>query len=115
MSCVPWEKNSRRSLGEAWGDGCGPAAAGPAGPTNLLTATPDEVAIAIACQLGCAADLLRLAMACSRFRVKTVWVGGNGNDTGSTEAWSIVSEAARRMLAGDSRVPRRPTCQAGSG
>ena len=40
--------------------------------THILTETPDEVARAIACQLDSSLDLLRLGMACKRFRLKTV-------------------------------------------
>ena len=37
--------------------------------TNLLTATPDEVALAIACFLVTAKDLLSLRPTCRRFTI----------------------------------------------
>ena len=40
--------------------------------TNLLTATPDEAAIIIACALHSAQDLLSLARACRRFAIKCI-------------------------------------------
>ena len=40
--------------------------------TNLLTATPDEAALIIACALTDAMDLLRLARACRRFATKCI-------------------------------------------
>ena len=39
--------------------------------TNLLTATPDEAALAIACFLSTARDLLCLQLACRRFSIKS--------------------------------------------
>jgi hypothetical protein len=40
--------------------------------TNLLTATPDEAALIIACALNDPRDLLRLARACRRFAIKCI-------------------------------------------
>ena len=79
-------------------------------PAKLLLDTPDEVAMAIACQLGCPLDLLRLGVACRRFRLKTLADPRHDSATADAppEMWSIVSEAARRSIAGDARVPRRP-------
>ena len=96
--------------------------------TNLLTATPDDVALGIAWALcrtttpnaigtqptegrsnvstTAAADLCRLARACRRFSSKHCWVvGGRAAVSTVAEAdasmWSIVEEAARRWLAED--------------
>ena len=44
--------------------------------TNLLTSTPDEVALAIACRVLTARDLLCLIIACRRFRVKCIVASG---------------------------------------
>jgi hypothetical protein len=79
--------------------------------TNLLTATPDEAAIIIACALTDPKDLLRLARACRRFAIKciaapaahrTAASGGGGTAAAAQqelEMWSIVEEAARRWIA----------------
>lgn len=103
---------------------------------QLLLGTPDEVALALACAFGNPVDLLRLACACRRYRLKIVAAaescdavgqarsdgtgdgsGGGGTDDGVTrlppERWSIASEAARRWLAGCPAaergwVPKRP-------
>ena len=85
---------------------------------NPLLAVPDEVAINIACKLDSPLDLLNLSKACKRFRLKTV--SDDSHQSGEHVAtrtrsrgppapkmWSIVSEAARRWIAGDSRVPMR--------
>jgi hypothetical protein len=96
--------------------------------TNLLTTTPDDVALGIAWALcrtttpnaigtqptegrsnvstTAAADLCRLARACRRFSSKHCWVvGGRAAVSTVAEAdasmWSIVEEAARRWLAED--------------
>jgi len=56
--------------------------------TNLLTATPDEATLAIACFLITAKDLLSLRLTCRRFniRIKCIASGGlrgslRGSDT----------------------------------
>ena len=78
--------------------------------TNLLTATPDEAAIIIACALTNPKDLLRLARACRRFATKciaapaahrTAASGGGGTAAAAQQAemWSIIEEAARRWIA----------------
>ena len=46
--------------------------------TNLLTATPDEAALAIACFLITARDLLSLRLTCRRFDIKCIASGGGG-------------------------------------
>ena len=91
--------------------------------TNLLTATPDEAALNIACALTDPMDLLRLARACRRFAIKciaapahrTAASGGGGTAAAAQqelEMWSIVEEAARRQIASCTKqergwVPRR--------
>ena len=79
--------------------------------TNLLTATPDEAALAIACFLTTARDLLSLRLACRRFNIKCI-VGGGGGPAAAGEMLCLVEEAARRWVAGCSEqergwVPRR--------
>ena len=74
--------------------------------TNLLTATPDEAAIIIACGLTDPRDLLCLARACRRFATKCIAAaaahrteasgGGTAAAAQQAEMWSIVEEAARR-------------------
>ena len=44
--------------------------------TNLLTATPDEAALAIACFLITAQDLLCLRLTCRRFGIRCIGGGG---------------------------------------
>jgi hypothetical protein len=80
-------------------------------PANLLTATPDEAAIIIACALTDPRDLLRLARACRRFATKCIAApaahrcatsGGGAAAAAAQQAlemWSIVEEAARRWIA----------------
>ena len=89
--------------------------------TNLLTATPDEAAIIIACALTSASDLLRLAVACPRrFFIKCIAAPPPPRTTASigtaeqqAEMWSIIEEAARRWIATECTdqeqgwVPRR--------
>ena len=77
--------------------------------TNLLTATPDEAAIIIACALTDPKDLLRLARACRRFATKCIAApaahrtaasgGGTAAAAQHAEMWSIIEEAARRWIA----------------
>ena len=68
--------------------------------TNLLTSTPDEVALAIACWLLTARDLLCLALTCRRFGIKCIVSaaggGGAAAAAGPALSLSIVEEAARR-------------------
>jgi hypothetical protein len=59
--------------------------------TNLLTATPDEVALAIASALPCAADRVRLAAACRRYALKRIPHGGG-------ELLSLADESGRRWI-----------------
>ena len=87
---------------------------------NLLTATPDEAAIIIACALTDPGDLLRLAAACRRFFIKCIAAPRTPRTTTSvgaaaaeaTEMWSIVEEVGRRWIVDCSDqesgwVPRR--------
>jgi hypothetical protein len=75
--------------------------------TNLLTATPDEAAIIIACALADPGDLLRLARACRRFAIKCIAApaahrcaasGGTAAAAQQVELWPIAEEAARRWV-----------------
>ena len=82
--------------------------------TNLLTSTPDEAALAIACAVLTAKDLLSLALTCKRFSAKCIaaGIGGGGGPAAAQEMLSIAEEAARRWVAGCSEqergwVPRR--------
>jgi hypothetical protein len=89
--------------------------------TNLLTATPDEAAILIACALGSATDLLRLSAACRRFALKCIAAPLSRPRAAASSAaaaaqelemWSIAEEAARRWIADCTEqergwVPRR--------
>ena len=81
----------------------------PAG--RLLLGTPHEVALLIACQVASATDLLHLAMACRRFRVK-VLAYHDTRAAGVPEMLSLSDEAARRWVAACSahelaQAPRR--------
>ena len=79
--------------------------------TNLLTATPDEAAIIIACALTDPRDLLSLAAACRRFFIKCIAAPPKHRTaaSGSTgvaataqqqvETCSIIQEAARQWIA----------------
>ena len=73
--------------------------------TNLLTATPEEAALAIAAALGGSpADLLRLAVACRRFATKCIAAPPRrflfaAAAIQEQEMWSIVDEAARLWIA----------------
>ena len=49
--------------------------------TNLLTATPDEAALAIACFLLTARDLLCPQLACRRFGLKDIVSGDRDTDS----------------------------------
>ena len=82
--------------------------------TNLLTATPDEAALAIVCALLTARDMLSLRLGCRRFNVKCIAApnGGRGEEAAAPEMLCAVDEAARRWVAGCSEqergwVPRR--------
>jgi hypothetical protein len=88
--------------------------------TNLLTATPDEAALIIACALNDPRDLLRLVRACRRFAIKCIGAPAEHRTTASgtaaaaqqAEVWSIIEEAARRWIAActdqeQGWVPRR--------
>eukprot|EP01046_Picozoa_sp_COSAG06_P013317 COSAG06_NODE_803_length_12172_cov_16.477595_5_plen_322_part_00 len=88
---------------------------------NLLTATPDEAAIIIACALTDPTDLLHLAAACRRFFIKCIIAAPPPFGTAAVapaqqaeaiEMWSIVEEAGRRWIADCTNqeqgwVPRR--------
>jgi hypothetical protein len=77
--------------------------------TSVLTATPVEAALIIACALTDPMDLLRLARACRRFAIKciaapaahrtTAASGGTAAAAQQAEMWSIAEEAARRWIA----------------
>jgi hypothetical protein len=73
--------------------------------TNLLTATPDEAAIIIACALTDPTDLLHLAAACRRFFTKCIAAPSHrtacasGSAAEATEMWSIAEERGRRWIA----------------
>jgi hypothetical protein len=95
--------------------------------TNLLTTTPDEAVLIIACALADPGDLLRLARACRRFAIKCIATPvahrGRTEASGGTtaaaaaaqqqlEMWPIAEEAARRWITGCTDrergwVPRR--------
>ena len=90
---------------------------------RLLLETPDEVIMIIACALDSPVDLLRLGMACRRFRVRLWSVASRTDDEGSSGgAWvsgtnleplSTVAEAARRWVRARPKqqqdwVPMRP-------
>jgi hypothetical protein len=85
------------------------------GATNLLTATPDEAAIIIACALADPGDLLHLAAACRRFFIKCITAPPPPRGTVAAqqaEMWSIAEEAGRRWIAACTNqergwVPRR--------
>jgi hypothetical protein len=106
----------------SWGHPGGPASSGSETDElpefddtfNLLTATPDEAALAIACFLITAADLLSLLLACRRFNIKCIVFCGRrgGPAAAAPETLSIVEEAARRWVASCSEqvhgwMPRR--------
>ena len=78
--------------------------------TSVLTATPVEAALIIACALTDPKDLLRLARACRRFAIKCIAApavhrtaaSGGGTAAAATQQavmWSIAEEAARRRIA----------------
>ena len=81
---------------------------------KLLLETPEEVALHIAGQLDNPKDLLRLGMACRRYRLKIVTdpdysgsaAAGADAVGAAPEMWSIVSEAARRWLGACSEQER---------
>jgi len=75
---------------------------------DLLTGTPVEAAIIIACALEGPRDLLCLARACRRFATKciaapaahhTAASGGAAAAAQQAEMWSIAEEVARRWIA----------------
>jgi hypothetical protein len=74
--------------------------------TNLLTATPDEAALAIACFLLTARDLLCLRLTCRRFDIKCIAApnGGGARPAAAPEMLlCLAEEAARRWV-----TPGRP-------
>ena len=74
--------------------------------TNLLTSTPDEAALAIACALLTARDLLSLRLSCRRFNIRCIADGGGGSAASAAELLCIVEVAAWRWLAGCSEQER---------
>jgi hypothetical protein len=89
-------------------------AAAAAAAANLLTATPDEAAILVACALDSSTDLLHLAVACRRFALK--WIAAPAAPplphAATAEMLSIAEEVARRWVADCTEqergwVPRR--------
>ena len=77
---------------------------------NLLTSTPDEAALAIACTLLTARDLLCLRLSCRRFNIRCITgaagVGAAAGAASAPEMLCIVEVAARRWLAGCSEQER---------
>eukprot|EP01046_Picozoa_sp_COSAG06_P003938 COSAG06_NODE_158_length_21760_cov_36.036979_6_plen_319_part_00 len=80
---------------------------------NLLTATPTEAALVIACALTDPRDLLALALACRRFFTRSIaapplprsaaGAAASGGTTAAAaqqqvEMWSIIQEAARQWI-----------------
>ena len=53
--------------------------------TNLLTATPDEFALGLACALLTARDLLSLRLVCRRFNMRCI-AGGRGSSGSGGDA-----------------------------
>ena len=77
------------------------------GAANILTATPAEAALLIACALADPRDLLALAVAVPpRFVIKCIAApppprtstSGGAAAAEATEMWSIIEEAARRWI-----------------
>eukprot|EP01046_Picozoa_sp_COSAG06_P003943 COSAG06_NODE_158_length_21760_cov_36.036979_11_plen_327_part_00 len=80
---------------------------------NLLTATPTEAALVIACALTDPRDLLALALACRRFFTRSIaapplprsaaGAAASGGTAAAAaqqvEMWSIIEEAARQWIA----------------
>jgi len=71
--------------------------------SNLLTSTPDEAALAIACAVLTAKDLVCLRLTCRRFGIKCIVIGGASQRRRKV---SLVEEAARRWVAGCSEQER---------
>ena len=68
--------------------------------TNLLASTPDEAALAIACALLTARDLLCLRLSCKRFNIRFILADGRrASAAAAPEKLCIVEVAARRWLA----------------
>ena len=65
--------------------------------TNLLTSTPDEVALGLACALLTARDLLSLRLTCRRFNIRCI-VAGGGPAAAAPEMLCIVDDAGRCMV-----------------
>eukprot|EP01046_Picozoa_sp_COSAG06_P029797 COSAG06_NODE_2787_length_6285_cov_24.659231_5_plen_110_part_00 len=65
--------------------------------TNLLTATPDEAALLIACALNDARDLLRLAAVCRRFFIKCIAAPGPPPTPRTTAAGGAAAAEATEM------------------
>ena len=70
--------------------------------TNLLTATPDEAALIIACALNDPRDLLRLVRACRRFAIKCIGAPAEHRTTASGTA-----AAAQQFLRSSKQVNGR--------
>ena len=65
--------------------------------TNLLTSTPDEFALGLACALLTARDLLSLRLVCRRFNIRCI--AGGGAAAAAAEMLCIVEEAGRLWMA----------------
>ena len=82
---------------------------------NLLTDTPNEVALAVAATLSSEAELLSLALSCKRYSAKCIVrhvARASSAQRADSQRWSIVEEAARQWLSQCSEqernwVPRR--------
>ena len=74
---------------------------------NLLTSTPDEAALAIACSLCSARDLLSLHLVCRRFHIKCIAAPDHGGAAATApEMLCIVEAAGRRWVGGRSDQER---------
>ena len=71
--------------------------------TNLLTSTPDEFVLGLACALLTARDLLSLCLVCQRFNIRCIAAGGGG---AAAEMLCIAEEAGRLWVAGCSEQER---------
>ena len=75
--------------------------------TDLLTSTPDEAALAIACFLLTARDLLCLRLTCRRFNIRCiVGASGGGAAAAAPEMLCIVEAAGWRWVAACSEQER---------
>ena len=72
---------------------------------NLLTATPDEFALGLACALLSARDLLSLRLVCKKFNIRCIAASGGGG-AAAAEMLCIAEEAGRLWVAGYSEQER---------